>query len=129
MNHLSLPYSCYLESCSVWIFTTLPTFTNIHFKFFFFFSSYFSFPGKKFFFHLLPDKLGVQMTATVTPQRLGAGTHPPHSLAAPFSQFLSTELFYSLILFFLLFEPNWGLRAPNLPSIRFRITKSSLLNL
>lgn len=54
---------------------------------------------EKNFFHLLPVKLGVQMTAIVTPQRLGAGTHPPHCPAAPFSQFLSTELFYSLILF------------------------------
>lgn len=50
----------------------------------YFFYLLYLFWGKKiFFFHLLQVKLGVQITATVSPQRPGGWGRVPHSLAAP----------------------------------------------
>lgn len=50
---------------------------------YFFYLLYLFWGKKKIFFHLLQVKLGVQITATVSPQRPGGWGRVPHSLAAP----------------------------------------------
>lgn len=81
---------------------------------YFFYLLYLFWGKKKFFFHLLQAKLGVRITATVSPQRPGGWGEAPNSLAAPDSpeacgglltlllppfHFLPTEMFYTLIFF------------------------------